>query len=628
MTKRLMGLLSTAVLVFAACSNSATPSPIVQPTTPAATAVVTPAPAATPTPNSDLNAALFGTNYKPGPGTPGGTLIMGEWQPATQLNPFYTTSFGDFEAIQPAMRGFLTISSDGKYVADLAASVPTPDNGGLVLDADGKGMTVNVTLKPNLKWSDGQPLTGADFKYTVDWAQDPAQKGCTSCGVGFTTVDASGKTIKLIDNVTVDASGLKIAIHFNQLYASWLSFLTGPSTILPEHYMKNIPIADAATKSMPVSAVAATVPWSGPFMITAAGPTEIDYKPNPNWAGGVGGPHAPYLAGLKFQYFTDKAGMIAAFKNGEIDLAFDMTQADAKTVSATDAKIGKAEVVPAWQYEHFDMNNASKNAPFLSDVNVRKAIYESVDKQSIIDAVFPGSGVTPACSNVPPGLWYRTDVTCPSYNAADAKTLLDAAKLPVGADGNRTYNGKTIDLLLCTTAGNSTRLTELQKLQGFLKAVGLKSHIVTADATAVVFAGWKDTAATPNKDCEMYRGNYDIVDYAYILGGSPYSDNDPVYDSAQWPENDATGNNGANDTRFKSDAMDAALKILQTAVDPAAQLKAMVAVQQAYIAGLPEIPIYYRAETTGVGVHVGNWPGYNPSSIGPTWDPEDWFFKP
>ena len=30
----------------------------------------------------------------------GGTLIMGEWQPAVQLNPFYTTSFADFEAIQ------------------------------------------------------------------------------------------------------------------------------------------------------------------------------------------------------------------------------------------------------------------------------------------------------------------------------------------------------------------------------------------------------------------------------------------------------------------------------------------------------------------------------------------------
>jgi peptide/nickel transport system substrate-binding protein len=314
--------------------------------------------------------------------------------------------------------------------------------------------------------------------------------------------------------------------------------------------------------------------------------------------------------------------MISAFKTGAIDLAFDMTTADAKNVQATDPSIGKAEVSPAWQYEHFDINNASKNNPFLSDVNVRKAIYESVDKQAIIDAVFPGAGVTPACSNVPPNLWYHTDVTCPSLNVSDANSLLDAAGLTKGSDGNRTYKGKTINLLLCTTAGNSVRLTELQKLQGDLQSIGLKSKIETADATSVVFASWSDTAATPTKDCEMFRGNYDIVDYAYVLGGSPYSDNDPAYDSTQWPE--AAGHNGINDTRFSSPAMDAALKILKTAVDQQDQLNAMVAVQQAYVAGLPEIPIYYRAETTGVGAKVQGWPGYNPSSIGPTWDPEDW----
>jgi peptide/nickel transport system substrate-binding protein len=584
MSKRLLSLLAIAALTFAACSSSSSP-------TPGAAATLAPS-----------------------------TLIMGEWQPAIQLNPFFTTSFGDFEAIQPAMRGFLTIDSKGNFAPDLATTVPSKANGGLVVDADGKGMTINVKLKPNLKWSDGQPLTGADFAYTVTWAQDAAQKGCTACAVGFMTTDANGKTINLVDKVTVAADGVSIAIHFNQLYASWLSFLTGPATILPQHYMKNIAIADAATKSMPVSADAAKVPWSGPYMITAASPTEIDYAINPYWAGAT----APKITNLKFQYFTDKAGMIAAFKNGEIDLAFDMTQADAKDVQSTDPKIGKAEVTPAWQYEHFDMNSASKNAPFLSDVNVRKAIYESVDKQSIIDAVFPGSGVTPACSNVPPNLWYATSVTCPSYNVSDANSLLDAAGLAKGSDGNRTYNGKGIDLLLCTTAGNSTRLTELQKLQGELQAVGLKSHIETADATAVVFASWPDTASTPTKDCEMYRGNFDLVDYAYILGGSPYSDNDPVYDSTQWPENAATGHNGANDSRFKSADMDAALKILQTAVDQQDQLNAMIAVQKAYVAGLPEIPIYYRAEVTGVGAHVVGWPGYNPSSIGPTWDPEDW----
>ena len=621
MRNRLIGLFAVGAIAASACSSStatATPVPATQP--PASQPAATPAA----TPLSDLDKALFGTSYKPAVGKPGGTLVMGEWQPASQLNPFFTTAFTDFEALGPVLRGFTTIASDGKYVPDLAASIPTLTNGGVTIDADGKGMTVKITMKPNLKWSDGVTLDGNDFAYTVQWAQDPAQTGCSACGVGYNYVDANGKTQKQIDKVTVSSDGLTVTFHFNQLYASWLGFLGG--AILPAHYMKTIPIAQASTLSMPVSAAAAAVPWSGPFMITAAGPTEIDYKPNPYWAGGVGGPHAPYLSSLKFQFFTDKAGMIAAFKTGEIDLAFDMSTADAQNVGSVSPSIGKAESIPAWQYEHFDLNSQSKNAPFLSDVNVRKAIYESVDKQSIIDAVFPGAGVQPGCSNVPPGLWYRADVTCPSYNVADANALLDAAKLPKGADGNRTYNGAPIDLLLCTTAGNSVRLTELQKLQGYLAAVGLKSHVETGDASSVVFAGWNDTAATPTKDCEMYRGNYDIVDYAYIIGGSPYSDNDPTYDSAQWPEKG--DHSGANDSRFSSPDMDAALKILSTAVDPKDQLTAMVAVQKAYVAGFPEIPIYYRAETTGVGVHVGNWPGYNPSSTGPTWDVEDWFFQP
>jgi peptide/nickel transport system substrate-binding protein len=600
MSKRLMGMLAIAALTFAACSSSSTPSPTAAPATSASAAA--PTPAATLTPH---------------------TLIMGEWQPPTQLNPFFTSSFGDFETIQPAMRGFLTIDSKGNYQPDLAVAVPSSANGGLVIDADGKGMTINIQLKPNLKWSDGQPLNGADFAYTVTWAQDPTQNGCIACASGFTTIDpTTKKPVNLLDKVTVGADGVSIAMHFNQLYASWLAFLTGPATILPQHYMKNFAIADAATKSMPLSAAAAQVPWSGPYMITAASTSEVDYAINPYWAGGV----QPTVTNLKFVYFTDKAGMISAFKTGAIDLALDMTTADAKDVQATDASIGKAEVSPAWQYEHFDMNNASTSAPFLGDASVRKAIYESVDKQSIIDTVFPGAGVLAACSAVPPGLWYQAQVTCPTYNPTDAKSLLDAAGLTVGSNGLRAYKGKTVDLLLCTTSGNPTRLTELQKLQGYLQAIGLKSHIQTVDATSVLFASWADTAKTPTKPCQIYRGTYDIADFAYILTGSPYNDYYPAYGSDQWPDNNQTLNQGVNTTRFKSDAMDAALLKVKTDVDQQSQIADMVAVQQAYVDGLPEIPIYYRAETTGVGVHLGGWPGYNPSSIGPTWDPEAWTY--
>ncbi len=73
--------------------------------------------------------------------------------------------------------------------------------------------------------------------------------------------------------------------------------------------------------------------------------------------------------------------------------------------------------------------------------------------------------------------------------------------------------------------------------------------------------------------------------------------------------------------------MDAALNALATDVPFDAQQKDAWRVQDAYVDGIPEIPLYYRGEVTGVGVHVGNWPGYNPSAQGPTWDVEDWFYK-
>ena len=146
----------------------------------------------------------------------------------------------------------------------------------------------------------------------------------------------------------------------------------------------------------------------------------------------------------------------------------------------------------------------------------------------------------------------------------------------------------------------------------------------TADASSVVFAGWADT--TNATICSIYRGTYDMADFAYVLGGDLYSNYFFTYSSSQIPSD--KNPNGSNDTRFKDKDMDAALNALSNAVDPADQFAAATTVQNAYAAGLPEIPIYYRAETTGLGKRVGNWPGYNPSSAGPTWNTGDWFVNP
>lgn len=615
MRKRLFSLLVAGGLAVSACggstatsapSTAATPAPSTAAPSAEAPSAVAPSASA----GVDVNAALFGSNYKPVAGTPGGTIVMGEWQPVDNLNPYFTTAYTAFEALGPALRGFITIASDGKYVPDLAASIPTVDNGKVVVT--GNTFTVEVTLKPGLKWSDGQPLTMNDFKYTWQWATDKGQKGCAGCTVGWPEISA----------IDVSSDGLTATIHYKELYAGWLSFMT--TAILPQHYFSTLKIADAA-KSMPVSPAIKNVPWSGPFMITNASPTEIDYDRNPNWNGGVSTVHPAYLDHLKFAYFGTKDGMIAAFKNGEIDLAFDLTQADYATLQGTDASVGTAELQPAWQYEHLDINNDPKNTRGwdLNNVDVRTAIAMAINKPDLLSAVFPGANLTPACSVAPPGLWYRAEETCPAFDVTGAKALLTKAGWVAGSDGIVAKNGKSMDLELVTTAGNPTRLLELQKVQSYLQAIGVKSHIVTADAGSVVFAGWADTK--PTTDGSIYRGTYDLADFAYVIGADIYNNYFYSYASTQWPE--LGDNSGSNDTRFSSPAMDQALAAVKNAVDLKDQLQYAKAIQDAYNAGVPEIPLYYRAETTGVGAKVGNWPTYNPSSIGPTWNVEDWFVK-
>jgi peptide/nickel transport system substrate-binding protein len=614
MRKRFVGLLASMVVVLAACSPAATPGPTGG--TGPSTSTGSSAPETPAASTSAIQQALFATTFQPTQNAQtGGTLVMGEWQPPDNLNPFYSTAFTTVEAIDPALRGFLNITQDGKYIADLAEHVPTQDSGDVVIAPDGKTFTVKVTLRSGLQWSDGKPLTMNDFKATWTWATDKAQTGCTSCPVGWPE----------IDNIDVSSDGLTATLHFKEPYAGWLGFLTGG--FFQKDWLASFPVADSS-KQMPNSSAISKVPFSGPFMITNASKTEIDYSPNPNWHGGVdlavgGSAHAPYLDGLKFQFFDTKDGMIAAFKSGSIDLAFDLTQADYPAIQGVDPSVGTAELQPAWQYEHLDLNNDPTHARGngLWDPAVRKGIAEAINKPDLIAAAFPGQNLTPACSPSPPGQWFHKDETCPAFSVDQAKTDLTAAGYDLT---NSTYKGKAVDLELVTTSGNPTRLTELQKVQGYLQAVGIKSHIVTADAGSVVFAGWNDT--TPTTDGSLYRGTYDLGDFAYIIGSDPYNNYYFTYSSSQWPEKG--DHSGANDTRFSDPNMDTALANLKNDVDLNKQLADAQTVQDAYNAGIPEIPLYYRAETTGIGAHVGGWPTYNVSSAGPTWEVEDWFSKP
>jgi ABC-type transport system substrate-binding protein len=374
---------------------------------------------------------------------PGGTLVMAEWQPVSNLNPFFTTAFSTFEALGPVLHGLYTIDNDGHWTADLGTEVPSSDNGDLAIPADapkdctqptlaangkpnkagkptGTCFTVTLKLKPGLKWSDGTPLTLNDFKATYDWAATVGQAGvgcsgcattgpllnpslcvtdaCTADPANATADDLAAQykvTNRYIKDITVSDDGMSATVTFQKNFAGWLGWAAG--AFLQGTWLQGI-TPDKAATSMPVGAGIETVPYNGPFKIVAASTDGIDYDRNDNWKASA----PANLDHLRFKYYGDKDGMITAFLNGEVDLAFDMTQADFPAIQGVDPSIGKAELDPAWQYEHLDLQTAHKNVG-LDDVNVRTAIAMSINKQDMLDVLFPGQGVTPACSVAPPG---------------------------------------------------------------------------------------------------------------------------------------------------------------------------------------------------------------------------------
>ena len=199
MRNRLTAILASVVVVLGACQasapSSATPAPSVAPPPPTATPVPTPI---------DFDRLLYGSTYAPSPGTPGGTVVISNWQSVEQLNPYFANAFGTFEVLAGTMRTLLVVASDGHYVPDLSAGPITyADN---VTEDGGAagGFTVHVAIRPNLKWSDGVPFTLNDLAYTWKSVLDPAQVGITTTGWGE------------VDRSTCSPTGSRLTVHFKE----------------------------------------------------------------------------------------------------------------------------------------------------------------------------------------------------------------------------------------------------------------------------------------------------------------------------------------------------------------------------------------------------------------------------
>jgi peptide/nickel transport system substrate-binding protein len=578
--------------------------------------------------DANVDALMFGSTYAPEKGTSGGSVVIADWQIPDQLSYYHQNAMVNVQVIAATMDQLWTVSSDYKYIPQLAVSIPSITEGTIRLDdavtaecptgSEGvPGFEVDLNIRPNLKWSDGETLDLNDYKFTWQWLLDPDQTGLAAGTVGW----------DLIDRFDVAEDGLTATVHFCSGYAGFYGLFGSPA--MPEHYLSQIPVAEAATLAYPVGPGIENAPTSGPFKYASASPSAIELVRNENYVSPWTGDPA-YLDRVVYRFFDGaKDGMIAAFLAGEIDVATDMLQGDYAAISGVDPSVGLALIEPAWEHEHFDMNQRGAGPgmghPALTDANVRMALAHAIDKTALYEAVYPGVPMPEEapCAPVPPGLFWRTEegLTCIEYDPELAKTMLDEAGwVDSDGDGIRDKDGVKLSLLHCHT-GAGFRVAAGDFIASAFRDIGVE--LLNTASPETVFAGWNDVPA--DAQCNLSHGNYDTSEFAWVHTFDQFGNTYFSYHSSQIPT-DENGGNGSNFVRLNDPEMDALLDQLKSTTDPALQVAISQDIARRHTEIQAETVLYYRSAVRGVTPKLGNWQ-QNPGTASDMWNIGDWFLK-
>ena len=395
-----------------------------------------------------LEACAGGTTTTTTTPKKGGHVVEGNFTDVRTFNSMLSSDTASNQVIGLMFEGLLNYRKNGDLIPALAADLPKTSSDGL---------TYTFKLRPNLKFSDGQPLTSDDVKFTYQLAFDSQYAAVASPRRG----DLS-KYIASID--TPDPQ--TVIIKTTQVFAPFLAnhALYG---ILPKHVLGSmtaaqINTADFNTAPSVTSGAFKFVKWDKGQQVTMA-------RNDNYWAG------APYLDQWIYKVLPDSVAVTNQLKTGEIDIGpVDPGQFDALKTTST---VAMSEFpVPTFTFYAYQLDPSKPAGPLFQDKAVRQALLYALNRDQIVSAVFFGHG-TVANSVEPPTSWAYKDkpATLIKFDKAKAESLLDGAGWAKGADGTRAKNGLKLKFTMITNAGNKQRESMLQIMQQSWHDIGVEA---------------------------------------------------------------------------------------------------------------------------------------------------------
>ena len=381
---------------------------------------------------------------------------------------------GDYTAINPALYEHGEINLllfIGLTAHDADNNIVPAASESWTYDED--SCTYTFTLRDNLTFHDGEPLTADDVKFTIEAIMNPDNGS------------ENASNVEDVESVTV-IDDTHVAIKLTAPNVAMLDYLT--MGILPEHLLAGKDMTTDDFNRNPVGA--------GPYKLAEwdFGQSITLEKFDDFYLG------TPKIDKIIFKIVPDNDVRAMQLKSGELDFAQITPKAAVEFEDLDGFALYKMDTS---DYRGIMYNFNSEF--FKKHRELPNILSYAIDRQAIVDSVLLGCG-TPAYSPLQKGPYNNPDIEKFEYNPEKAKELLEAAGWSMEADGYYYKDGEQLAFVINNGQGDQVRIDMSNICAQNLREIGVN--------------------ATVKVNAETDWANQD----AYLIGwGSPFDPDDHTY---------------------------------------------------------------------------------------------------
>jgi peptide/nickel transport system substrate-binding protein len=510
-------------------------------------------------------------------------IRVGTDQDVQVLNPWHSVTVVDYEVFTLNYDLLVGFGQNLEPVAGFAESWSSSED----------ATTHTFKIRPNMTWSDGEPATCEDARWTYQLVLDAVASEAGGLGSYYLEpylTNAGLKAVECTDDLTLVVTTDFPTTLLTQAYVP----------ILPKHIWEGYTLdqignaeADGFFKNEP------PVVGTGPYQAVEWEPGNfIRLARNESYWGPQGAADE-----IVVQHFASTDTMVQALKSGEVDYVRGVL-ADQFDALANEPNIKTVEGFSnGYTYLSFNTHGNDEgyhgSTSALKDPAFRDALGYALDLDRLVDATLAGHGL-PGDTNVPPyhANWHVTPDNPRRFDLDEAKRRLEAAGYTLDGSGKRLdKDGKPISLRLTWPDSEAENATNAQFIQGWYAELG-----ITVDAAVTEEGKLLDDLLGPPDG----EANWDFYMWGWVGDPDPMS-------LLSFFTSDQLG--GLNDSFFANPRYDELFGLQQQAIDVNERKAQIAEMQNIFYDQAPYHVLYYDNELHAYRTDkFGGWVNQPPDS--------------